>query len=115
MTDRNQTLVWAAIVLGQLIALNSVTFSAYGIDKKTDSADESNVLTPSSDRSQESTSREAIFRDRKQLLAILTHQKTRSQFCAPARNDSYDLFQSSVQEELDVLWNLDIYASKYGL
>lgn len=59
--------------------------------------------------------RDAIFRNREQLLDFLSVPKTRSVVCTPLPNDSYDLFQASLHEQLDVLWNLDIYASKYGL
>jgi len=58
---------------------------------------------------------DAIFKDRQQLLQFLGDRKSRSAICTPAPNDSYDLFQVSIQEKLDVLWDLDIYAAKYGL
>jgi hypothetical protein len=35
--------------------------------------------------------------------------------CTPALNDTYELFQASLREELDILWDLDLYASEYGL
>lgn len=59
--------------------------------------------------------RGAIFSNRKQLLEFLGDPKSRSAICTPNLNDSYELFQVSVREELDVLWDLDIYASKYSL
>ena len=59
--------------------------------------------------------RGAIFSNRKQLLEFLGDPKSRSAICTPSLNDSYELFQTSVREELDVLWDLDMYASKYGL
>lgn len=59
--------------------------------------------------------RGAIFSNRKQLLEFLGDPKSRLAICTPNQNDSYELFQASVREELDVLWDLDIYASKYGL
>jgi hypothetical protein len=58
---------------------------------------------------------DAIYRNRQQLLELLGDRKSRSAVCTPAPNDSYDLFQASVQEKLDVLWDLDIYAAKYRL
>jgi len=39
----------------------------------------------------------------------------RAEICTPAGNASYDLFQASLHEELDILWDLDIYAFKYRL
>jgi len=59
--------------------------------------------------------REAVFRNREQLLSFLRDRKTRSVICTPAPNDSYELFQASIHEQLDVLSDLDIYAVKYGL
>lgn len=71
---------------------------------------------PSSDQNQLAAGiQDAIYRNRQQLLEFITDRKTRSAVCTPAPNDSYDLFQESVQEKLDVLWDLDIYAAKYGL
>jgi hypothetical protein len=58
---------------------------------------------------------DAIYRNRQQLLEFIGERKSRSAVCTPAPNDSYDLFQASVQEKLDVLWDLDIYAAKYRL
>jgi hypothetical protein len=58
---------------------------------------------------------DAIFRNRQQLLELIGDRKSRSAVCTPAPNDSYDLFQASIQEKLDVLWDLDIYAAKHGL
>ena len=58
---------------------------------------------------------DAIYKDRHQLLAFLGDRKTRAAVCTPAPSESYDQFQESIQEKLDVLWNLDIYAVKYGL
>lgn len=59
--------------------------------------------------------RRSIFRDRAELLKYLSDRTLRSVICSPAPNDSYHLFQEALQEELDVLWDLDIYAKKYGL
>src|ERR1700690_3376249 len=59
--------------------------------------------------------REAIFRNRQQLLEFLGAPTTNSVVCTPGQSDSYELFQASLREELDALWDLDIYASKYGL
>jgi hypothetical protein len=59
--------------------------------------------------------RAAIFRNRQQLLALLVDSKLQSAFCSPTPNDSYELFQDSLHDELDVLWDIDIYASEYGL
>jgi len=71
---------------------------------------------PSLDAKQiELSIRGAIFRSRQQLLTLLVDSKLRSAFCSPTPNDSYELFQDSLREELDVLWDIDIYASKYGL
>jgi hypothetical protein len=35
--------------------------------------------------------------------------------CTPPPIESYELFQAAIREELDVLWDLDIYAAEYGL
>ena len=59
--------------------------------------------------------REAIFSNRKVLLDYLRIKRTRRIICTPLPNDSYELFQDKLSEELNVLWNLEIYASKYGL
>ncbi len=59
--------------------------------------------------------RAAIYKNRKQLVEYLSNPKTRSLVCTPVPNDSYELFQESVRSELDVLWDLDLSASKYGL
>jgi len=61
------------------------------------------------------TARESILRNRQQLLEYLGDRAKRAVICTPALNESYDLSQASIHEELDVLWDLDIYASKYGL
>lgn len=63
----------------------------------------------------DSATRDIVFRDRQKLLAYLDDPVKRSVICTPTPNDSYELFQVSVREELDVLWDLDIYAAKYGL
>jgi hypothetical protein len=59
--------------------------------------------------------RKAIFQNRHQLLDVISDDKTRLAICTPAPNDSYHLFQSSLHEELDILWDLDIYSSGYHL
>lgn len=59
--------------------------------------------------------RAAIYKDRKELMEYLKNPRTRSLICTPVLNDSYELFQESIREELDVLWDLDIYATKYSL
>jgi|ERR1700733_14681673 len=59
--------------------------------------------------------REAIFKNREQLLKYLSDPKMRVLLCKPDPNDSYDLFQEAIREKLDTLWDLDIYAAKYGL
>jgi len=48
-------------------------------------------------------------------LEYLGDRAKRVVICSPVPEDSYDLFQASLREELDVLRELDIYASKYGL
>jgi hypothetical protein len=58
---------------------------------------------------------DAIFKNRQQLLELVGDRKSRPAVCTPALKESYDLFQASIQEKLDVLWDLDIYAAKYGL
>jgi len=71
---------------------------------------------PSPDQKQLNAAiRGAIFRNREVLLKYLGDRRSRSVICTPAPNDSYELFQESLQEELDVLWDLDIYATKYEL
>jgi hypothetical protein len=59
--------------------------------------------------------RATIFRNRQKLLEYLGDRAKRAVLCIPVLNESYDLSQASLHEELDVLWDLDIYASKYGL
>ena len=59
--------------------------------------------------------REAIFRNRAELLRHLVDPAKRYEICTPAGNASYDLFQASLHDELDILWDMDIYASKYRL
>jgi hypothetical protein len=59
--------------------------------------------------------RGAIFGDRRQLLSYLSDRGWRRVICTPALKDTYELFQASLQEELDVLWDLDLNASEYGL
>lgn len=61
------------------------------------------------------SAREAIFRNRAELLRHLFDPAKQEEICTPAVNASYDLFQTSLHEELDILWDLDIYASKYRL
>ena len=59
--------------------------------------------------------REAIFKNRLQLLPYLESRAGRAVVCTPAPNESYELFQASLRDDLDVLWDLDIYAAKYAL
>jgi thymidine kinase len=59
--------------------------------------------------------RAQIFGDRQRLLEVLRSRESRAKLCTPAAIDSYELFQESLAEELDVLWDIDIYAKKYKL
>jgi len=58
--------------------------------------------------------RGAIFGNRRQLLSYLGDQKWRRVICTPALKDTYDLFQASLKEELDILWDLDLNTSEQG-
>jgi hypothetical protein len=86
-------------------------------DNQSQTGDAENVAgtPPATGRELNAAIRDAIFRNREQLLYFLSDKKTRKVFCTPLPNESYDLFQASLHEQLDVLWNLDIYASKYAL
>jgi len=59
--------------------------------------------------------REAIFQNRQQLLSYLETRAGRAVVCTPAPNDSYELFQASLRDDLDILWDLDINASRFAL
>lgn len=59
--------------------------------------------------------RAAVFSDRRWLLDLIADDHARRVICTPAPNDSYELFQATVREELEVLWDLDINRSHYGL
>ena len=59
--------------------------------------------------------RDAIFGDRRQLLSYLSDPRWRQVVCTPALKETYELFQSSLQQELDVLWDLDLDTSERGI
>lgn len=105
----------AACVLVQ-IAVNGISASGSLAAQESKPGNGGAVSESTSDQNQlKAGVQDAIFRDRQQLLKFLGERKTRTAICTPAPNDSYDEFQVSIQEKLDVLWNLDIYAAKYGL
>lgn len=59
--------------------------------------------------------RAAVFQDRRWLVDVIGERDTRRAICVPPPNDSYELFQATVREDLEVLWDLDANSSSYGL
>jgi len=102
----------AYIVL--VIGLATVTVAAAQDNPRATDVGSSTAPTPDQ-RQLYAGIQDAIFKNRQQLLELIGDRKSRSAVCTPAPNDSYDLFQASIQEKLGVLWDLDIYAAKYGL
>jgi hypothetical protein len=112
----NRVAIAGGIVLALLtLVSDAATASGTGAQDKPDNA-EARGSKPSPDQRQLNAAiRGAIFRNREELLKYLGDRRSRSAICTPAPNDSYHLFQESLQEGLDVLWDLDIYATKYRL
>jgi hypothetical protein len=111
----NRIAIAGSIVLAVAVVGGVATASGVGAQGTPPSA-EVVGSKPSSDQEQlNSAVRRGIFKNRDELLKYLSDRRSRSVICSPALNDSYHLFQEALQEELDVLWDLDIYANKYGL
>jgi len=105
-----------ALLLAYVLAYTNATIACAPNPQDRNDNAETGVRQISSDGKQlNSAIREAIFRNRQQLLAYLEDSAERAVICTPAPNDSYEMFQASLREELDVLWDLDIYAAKYDL
>jgi hypothetical protein len=110
-----------AVSLVQLVVADYKTIAGTVDDqhKKSNTQAEANKASPDAKplRGQQANAviRGAIFGDRRQLLSYLSDRTWRQALCTPALKDTYELFQASLQEELDVLWDLDLNASQYGL
>jgi hypothetical protein len=105
-----------ALLLAYVLAETNATIASQVDSQGSNNSAAAGVRQIPPNREQLSSAiREAIFRNRQQLLAYLEDSAERSVICTPAANDSYEFFQASLREELDVLWDLDIYAVKYGL
>ncbi len=105
-----------AVLLAQMVASTNSRIALAAESQGT----QNNAGTESSknlhnDKPLYSAIREAIYQNRLQLLSYLDRRAGRAVVCTPSLDESYDLFQASLREDLDVLWDLDIYASKYGL
>jgi hypothetical protein len=59
--------------------------------------------------------RNAIYGNRKQLLELIIDPTWRRVLCIPLPNDSYELFQQSLQDDVEKLLDLEFDAAKYGL
>jgi hypothetical protein len=116
----NKVATAAYIVLAQLILITLVAKPGSLTAQNANVGSVGSAEVPSTKTSADRTQlyagiQDAIYKNRQQLLELFGDRISRSAVCTPAPNDSYDLFQASVQEKLDVLWDLDIYAAKYRL
>ncbi len=112
----NRIYLFVAVLVIQLLTTPYTAMaSEVGRHGEKNSADIGTSKTSPDGKQLNAAIREAVFRNREQLLSFLRDRKTRSVICTPAPNDSYELFQASIHEQLDVLSDLDIYAAKYGL
>jgi hypothetical protein len=59
--------------------------------------------------------RNAIYGNRKQLLELIVDPTWRRVLCIPLPNESYDLFQQSLQDDVEKLLDLEFNGAKYGL
>lgn len=59
--------------------------------------------------------RNAIYGDRRQLLDLIVEPAGQRVLCTPLPNESYDLFQQSLQGDVEKLLDLEFNAAKYGL
>lgn len=57
----------------------------------------------------------AVYGDQPRLLGLIVDPTWRRILCKPRPNSSYDLFQQSLQDDVNVLLDLEFDATKYSL
>ena len=110
-----------AILSVQLIAASAATKVATVDDqqKQSNTQAEANTTPPDAkplgEEQVNTVIRGAIFGDHRQLLSYLSDRTWRQALCTPALKETYEIFQSALQEEIEVLWDLIDNAATYGL
>jgi len=110
----------ATILFLLMMMVSSIRADEIAHEKETTNSAEANTLGTKSneeiaDGNLATFIRDAIYKDRKLLLSYLNDPRAHPIICTPALRETYELFQESLRDELDVLWDLDIYWKKYGL
>ncbi len=94
----NRIYLFVAVLVIQLLTTPYTAMaSEVGRHGEKNSADIGTSKTSPDGKQLNAAIREAVFRNREQLLSFLRDRKTRSVICTPAPNDSYELFQATAR------------------